>query len=363
MVLEEVDNFHKHEHFPVICSAMHAAGFECLWKGSTQLAEVSATFRRRFFVIWQHSSQKESLGKLVPSVWMALGNPSLEKIQAIFPVLPQQLLQPCFPIAEAMCMYMDPALAPPTRSGRPPLPPAHTRIIEPSQQAGCVMAAYHYQHLLPPSSSEEGAPGLFFSSPQEVRFLSSPEVASLHGACDLVLIPRDDREAIRILGNSLSVQQATAAFVLAMQPFAEFCSCLSPADAVQLCHTHRLHASNSLLVEVDQGWLLCHQRHIWRIMQRVNIRTQVSSRLLDSSHEFLPLQIVAGHGKSEVQIVFHVSSHINCPKLRAISTCDLMPKRVTVRRATAELFAPGPWRYLWFSPQGPQEQMRHASIC
>ena len=268
------------------------------------------------------------MGKLVPSVWMALGNPSIEKMQAIFPVLPQQLLQPCFPTAEAMCMYMDPALAPPTRSGKPPLPPAHTRIIEPSQQAGCVMAAYHYQHLLPPSLLQrKGLLGFFVSSPQGVRFLSSPEVASLHGACDLVLIPRDDREAIRILGNSLSVQQATAAFVLAMQPFAEFCSCPSPADAVQLCHTHRLHASNSLLVEIDQGWLLCHQRHVGRTMQRLNIRTQVSSRLLDSSHEFLPLQIVAGHGKSEVRIVFYVSSHLKLPE--ALRYLNLRPHAKT----------------------------------
>ena len=143
-IFEEVDRFPKHHHFQQFCDAMRQAGFVCVWRASVQLAEVSPSYRCRFFMVWIHHSCQHLAQRFQDSRWVARGFPSLQAADTIFASLPQPLLEPCLLSPEVLNMYLNPALLPPSRTGRRNLSPEEVRIVKPSQQAGTFMAQYHF---------------------------------------------------------------------------------------------------------------------------------------------------------------------------------------------------------------------------
>ena len=205
---------------------------------------------------------------------------------------------------------MDPDFLPPSKVGRQPnVSVEGIRVLSGSQQAGCVMAQYHYQHQLPHSLLlQKGLLGFLLDTEQGKRFASSPEILTMHGARTQFFIPASDRAAMRILGNSLSCQHATFALSLAMQALDIVCP--HPADCVAECLHQRMTASNCLLLEIEGGWLMCHQQDAAAVFSRQSLKQQVMQKLRTPTPRFHVLELATGSGKATRRTTCHVSEHL-----------------------------------------------------
>ena len=87
---------------------------------------------------------------------------------------------------------------------------------------------------------------------------SGPEIASLHGAVQPILLQAHTPTQMRLLGNCISVPHAITGLVYA-------CSCLGlrgvpePPAAVRLALQERIHSSNAALLPIGHDWVLCHR--------------------------------------------------------------------------------------------------------
>ena len=311
VVYEQVDGFSKHPHFPVFFHAMEQAGFSCVWRGSLQLSDIAPTSRRRYFLVWRHRENGSDHLPFQHTSWMSLKAPSLRACRALFDHLPSPLLAPCMLSSEVMQMYMSPELLPANRHGQACRDPAQFRVVTGQQQIGCIMAMYHRQHELPLHLLQrKGLLGHLIDSQQGIRFMASPEVASAHGACEVMLLVHDDRTCMRQLGNSLSCQQAIMTLAMALRTFPQLQHMPEPAACVQFCNERRMHSENTLLLEVQQGWLMCDVRHLPQVLARVCLKAQISNRLLPGQHRFKACQVVAGEGRHVARFGLCISQHI-----------------------------------------------------
>ena len=309
-IFEEVDHFPKHRHFQQFCNAMQQADFECVWRASLQLAEISPSFRSRFFMVWVHNDFRHLAGRFHDSRWIAKGFPSLQEANVIFDSLPPALLEPCMLAPDVLSMYLDPALLPPSRTGSRHLKPEEVRIVKPTQQAGTFMAQYHFQHQLPTKHlRSKGILGCLLQSPQGVRFVAAPEIASVHGAHTAVFLSTCDRDSMRILGNALAVQQAT--FVLSLACLMLPSPSPIPNDAVCTAESMRLHAGNSVLLEIRDGWLMCHPDHAGSLVASQSLWTQVKFGLSRAPDVFWDIDLALGEGASAVRFRCRASKHFS----------------------------------------------------
>ena len=93
----------------------------------------------------------------------------------------------------------------------------------------------------------------------EPRFFSGVEICMMHCAVCPVLLPRDARQQMRILGNSLAVPQALQCLARAMSLIRY------PGDdsllqrLMDLCLDIRIHCRNYIVLPCDMGWVLCRK--------------------------------------------------------------------------------------------------------
>ena len=314
-IFEEVAQFPKHPHFGVFYASMEAAGYRCAWKGALQLAEISAGSRLRYFMVWIRSEVELTDKPIIASVWQSLQFPSLQKMGSVFDVLPAPLLDPCLLAAETLDLYLDPCFLPKGKFGRVSRASVQEqRIITPAQQAGCIMAMYHSQHHLPRDLLfDKGLLGCLLQSKHGPRFLASPEICSIHGASFAVMIPNCDKTAMRVLGNSLAVQQATMVLSLALQ--ATPAACPEPHKCVEVCNALRLTSVNSLLLETEGGWFLCHQEYAGELLSRASLRNSVLCRLQVPNSCFREVLIASGQGPDTRLVKCFVSYHLGLQHL------------------------------------------------
>ena len=124
----------------------------------------------------------------------------------------------------------------PRRSGvsRCPVDAQKVRVREPTQQFGCVMAQYHFQHELPSAAlTRSGILGNLLSSSQGVCFLSGLEASFLHGLVRPYHLAQDDWLQMRQIGNSLAVPQAALVLVHCFQAAQEVCVAPSLTPVLQ----------------------------------------------------------------------------------------------------------------------------------
>ena len=311
VIFEEVDGFSRHRHFPVFYSAMRSAGYICCWRAPLQLAEVCPASRKRYFLLF---AREEAAARVdfKAQVWQALGFPSMLKAQAYFPVLPQGLLQPCLLSHSVMELYMQPDLLPRGPGGRIPRSVQAVRIRSPDQQATCFMAQYHRQHLLPLEHlREKGLLGSLLRTEAGLRFYSAPEIAVSQGANAILKIPHCDQSAMRILGNSLATVQAGFVLGLSLQLFASRLPPVDPQSCVDMCQAATMRSSSTLLLEVEDGWLMCDPAKLGLIMSCNSMRVQINRRLWPSEHQFWPLQVAVGKGPESLHFTLQVSQHLS----------------------------------------------------
>ena len=146
--------------------------------------------------------------------------------------------------------------------------PKRVRVKEPSQQFGCVMAQYHFQHELPPTAlARSGILGNLLSSAQGVRFLSGLEATFLHGLIRPYHLAQADRLQMQQIGNSLAVPQAALALVHCMQAAQEVCVAPLLTPVLQRCLELRTHARNYVLLPAPEGHVVCQSCQVAEVVQ------------------------------------------------------------------------------------------------
>ena len=166
-----------------------------------------------------------------------------------------------------MIKYMDPWYMPPTRrAGQRPQTPQQFRIKTEKDAAGTFLAQYQSQHLLPESTiASKGILGCLVAFQGQLRFFSGPEIASLHGATQPMLLQADHVVQMRMLGNCISVPHAITGLVYG-------CCCLGirgvpePPAAVRLALQCRLTCRNAALLPIGGDWVLCHTAQIGQVL-------------------------------------------------------------------------------------------------
>ena len=310
-IFEEVDGFARHKHFGVFYQAMREAGYVCQWRAPLQLAELAPASRKRYFLIFVREHRYQSVD-FQARHWRALGFPSMSAAQAFFPHLPRDLLQPCLLDPSTMDMYMSPSLLPRGPQGRRPVNVRAARVRAPTEQATCFLAQYHYQHQLPAELLQRnGLLGTLLETPDGLRFYAAPEIAASQGANGVFLIPRDDRTAMRILGNSLSTYQAAFVLGLALQNFPDQIPHLDAAVCVEWCQEACMRYPVTLLLEVDAGWMMCHIKCVSQALAQQAVHEQIQAHLLPAEHSFRAVQVAAGTEQEAIRFQLHISQHLS----------------------------------------------------
>ena len=208
-------------------------------------------------------------------MWRSQNFPSLESAKVIFRHVPLAFMQPCLLPPDVRDVYLDPAFFPPARNASVGPRPLSCRVRTPQDQADCFLAQYHAQHLLPRDLLE--AKGILCSILNDngfMRFFSAAEVASAHAANLVHFMPDNDRDAMRMLGNSLAVPQAAFVAALAVQVFAPIIQPPDPQEVVSRVLSDRMDSLNAVVLKVEGGWLLCHRLHLATVLGRSALRQQ-----------------------------------------------------------------------------------------
>ena len=222
-----------------------------------------------------------------------------------------------------MQQYLDKNLLPKGPTGRMPASLQSARIRKPSEQSTCFLAQYHRQHMLPATHlASKGLLGSLLQAPEGLRFYSGPETASSQGVNGLLLLPHCDATCMKILGNSLATPQAGFVLGLALQLFPDrMLTCtLDAADCVDLCHQATIRASNAILLEVAEGWLLCRNTGLGPVLARRSLHEQIAKHLLPSPHSFRQVIVATGEGSNATRFVLQVSEHVSDEAL-----CQVIP--------------------------------------
>eukprot|EP00439_Symbiodinium_sp_Y106_P054822 s1792_g7.t1 len=284
--LEEVTGFLQHADFPTVMQAWDDAGYVCIFREELQLAEVAPTWRKRLLMIFAHKQRvPEACHVLTFQPWVPHPRPSLSGMRAHFNILPADLLKSCEVGPDVLAKYLDPWFLPPgVRTD--PASVQRFRLANPTQQARTFMAAYHRQHDLPVGMLERR--GLLCSLLQvsgKIRFFSAPEIASCHGAQQMHLIVADDARSMTTLGNALAVPQAALTLAHALRCFPEV-SQVAPAAAVRIVLENRLHAGNTGLFRVNEGWLLVRADKVGAALARAHLRSQIEGLMCSVGQVF-----------------------------------------------------------------------------
>ena len=256
ILLEQVEGFKHHLHFPLVRHAWQDAGFRECWSGVLDLVEACPSSRRRFLMMLKRTDVKL---KPFSFEWPILPRrPTLGSFDCIVQA-PHEVLEACSLGQELLAKYMDAWYLPPSRTGHSGPSPAAYRLKGEADRAPCFMAQYHYQHELPESMlSRQGLFGCLYANGNgPPRFFSGAEVAMIHCTVAPIWLPRDDRLQMRLMGNALSPWQSCGPLALAAQALWSGAPKISTAQAMLQCLSMRLKASTSMSITMPDAWLWC----------------------------------------------------------------------------------------------------------
>ncbi|CAE7237381.1 unnamed protein product [Symbiodinium sp. CCMP2592] len=330
--LEEVAGFCEHSDFAEVMQAWRAAGYECVFKESLQLADVLPTWRRRSMLIMVHADLgPEAQKPLQVITWTKVSRPSLHGMRAYFPVLPEKLLQPCRMSEEMLSKYLDPWYLPPSMQPSPENM-KRFRLCSPAQQCKTFMAAYHYQHELPEGLlSRKGLLCSLLQVGGTVRFFASPEIASCHGAQRKLFLEKDDRQCMQKLGNSLAVPQAAVTLAHATSLLIPMHR-VDPALAASLSVNGRMTCANCALFRVKTGWLMVRLDEVGAMLARKHLRQEIELHLHSRGQVFhqVTVQAVPSEAQESACLQVRFSSHVSVAQvLEVLGTQAVVPPTVS----------------------------------
>ena len=166
------------------------------------------------------------------------------------------MLRQCTPPDDVLRLYLDPSLAPSCLAGDSAAA-ARYRVKEPHQSVTCIMAQYSYAHCLPwDLIRSKGLFGALVRHDNVLRFLACPEISCLNGAVLPVTCLHDRKTSVRILGNAIATPHAAITLLLGARELG-LDGGVSIQQVVRMCLPCRVHAGNSCLIPVEDGWVLC----------------------------------------------------------------------------------------------------------
>ena len=177
VVIEQVEGFANHEHFPQVMRAWRLSGYEVQWQQTLDAQHVLPAARKRHLVILKHYACPGGLPLPVVD-WTSHRPPTLRTAQAVLD-LPPAVEHALVPSAQVLDMYLDPFYLPQgAAQGHQVLAPFRYRVKTLDSTLGCILAQYGSQHLLPLDLlARKGLLGFFLQTDEHIRFFSGAEIA------------------------------------------------------------------------------------------------------------------------------------------------------------------------------------------
>ena len=266
--IEQVAGFVKHRHFAHVKAAWQMAGYRQVWSKTMDLVDYAPESRKRFFLVLVREDLQDNCQSL-NGIPVMPKRPTLGAFNG-FPSLPEEMRRACMLSPQTLSMYLDPYYMPPSRIPGKVICPIAFRVKGPNDRLNTVMAQYHFQHELPHDSLVRGGIlGCLLRDHQGLRFAAGAEVALIHCSFEPVFLPRDDREQMKVMGNSLAVPQAIFPLAYAVSCLQEPGSKVDPCQAIQWSVGDRLRADSVAIIQLRDGWVMCSQAQVPQAMKRL----------------------------------------------------------------------------------------------
>ena len=207
IAIEQVSNFHHHEHKHWILKALHTVGFRLTWQKVCNLSAQAQTNRLRWLGLAERISEN------VPSVTFNMWPSREDQWPSIAMQLPRHLMQPLFLTAEIVELASTAAFLK-TSLTKLPTPEVifSKRIYQPTDVFPTFMALYGQQHHVKREFlMKHGYLGHFVHDPEaphQCRFLHPAEIAILHGTWNKVYLDGENKHAWYHLGNMIAIPHA-----------------------------------------------------------------------------------------------------------------------------------------------------------
>ena len=266
--VEQVEGFHKHRHFPLVQEAFTAAGYRQVWSRTVDLIDSAPESRRRFLVVLAREDVADSCQNF-RDLPVLPKRPTLGSFQCL-PQLPLEMRTACQLAPAVLAMYLDPHFLPPSRHAGRPISPVAYRVKDTSSRLNTIMAQYHCQHELPQASLERGGLlGCLYRDSEGLRFVAGAEVALVHCCFEPFFVPKEDRDLMRVIGNSLATPQAMSAVAYAVSCLQPPGAKVDPCEAILWSIGDRQKAGQVAFVPLRDGWVMCNATQIPMAMARL----------------------------------------------------------------------------------------------
>ena len=278
---EQVDSFKGHEHFQGVIDSFLWAGFTLIWDAISDLHDVSPISRRRWLGVFVPTDFAQPVDAIVRLVKMPSTNVVGFRAMIDLPVEHENEL---LLDNEMIEIYSNPEFMKKAFGGHRLKTKEHVlqeRLKGPFSELSTVMAMYGAQHELPLESLKQK--GLFTeltNGASGPRFWSPFEFAILHGRVSKFVIPKMSRLGHMVVGNSISVPQATLALALA-RATVDICVQDDPAEIALRAVMMRLHVGNAMISSSGDCWVMSP---VCSVEQHDSV--EISDTVLDESSDF-----------------------------------------------------------------------------
>lgn len=251
--MEMVAAMLEHEHWHVVKMYIRWCGYRIMWVKDMHLQEILPQTRNRMLLI--AILDDEPLHPHRCTEWSRVEAYTLQSYKALF-LLNETWMKHAMPDSSTLDMYLDPALLPGMRGHFGVANKKCKRDVEayrirlPHGIASCIMANYSFSHLLPKHVIErKGLFGSLILSAQGIRFFALPELIALFGTTNSLILPKNIRKAIHIVGNCIAVPHAVLAVANAAAFYMPSLSQVDVQELVHKVHALRLHHDNMIALE------------------------------------------------------------------------------------------------------------------
>ena len=300
VVLEQVEGFVHHDHFPRVLRAWEQSGYEVLWQQTLDAQHVLPATRRRHILIMKHRTCPHGLHLPVID-WSCCRPPTLRTAQAVLE-LPPDVEQALVPSARVLDMYLDPFYLPSgAGQGHQVLAPFRYRVKTPDCSIGCILAQYGFQHLLPPDLlARKGLLGFFLQTNQHIRFFSGVEIAIMLGAVQPVFLDDDLKSQFMALGNAITIPHAAIGLLLAAAALGHP-GLPKPEEVLAAFRKYRMRRDNTLFVPTGPHWLLCPREALQEVLSRL-AKFAPAGPPIAMTRFFVPLTMQARDASVTIQV-------------------------------------------------------------
>ena len=256
--LENVANFKSHPHASFVLAFLRWAGYHMIWDQCHELGQISCANRLRWLGVFIRNDIKE---EFVGGRFGLCDHRKQQWNSSLYDfIIPQSLSEQLEITPDLLPIYGDKRLLPYAKqtSFMTQQDVLKARCPEPEEQLATLVASYTSQHLLPRDHIEKS--GIFAElhsiDGEKFHFFDPVRWASILGNLHTLFLPKEAREAFKILGNCIAVPHAALAMVIMFNVTVLKEHPLPVTLTIFRMWRDRTTAMNSLVCEFDQGYAL-----------------------------------------------------------------------------------------------------------